>query len=64
MTDLMVIEQQGVRVLTTAQLAETADEYSPHKLLTLAAFLAELAAKADPEKVRLYAEKKRGEKTA
>ena len=45
-------------------VAETAGEYSPHKLLTLAAFLAELAAKADPEKVRQYAEKKREEKTA
>ena len=43
---------------------ETAGEYSPHKLLTLAAFLAEMAAKADPEKVRQYVEKKREEKTA
>ena len=45
-------------------VTETRGGYSPGKMSALAAFLAELAAKADPEKVRQYAEKKRGEKTA
>ena len=43
---------------------EVPGEISRVKAAALAAFLAELAAKADPEKVRQYAEKKRGEKTA
>ena len=45
-------------------VAETGEPIGAAKAAALAAFLAELAAKADPEKVRQYAEKKRGEKTA
>jgi hypothetical protein len=45
-------------------VAETGEPIGTAKAAALAAFLAELAAKADPEKVRQYAEKKRGEKTA
>lgn len=45
-------------------VAETGEPIGTAKAAALAAFLAEMAAKADPEKVRQYAEKKRGEKTA
>lgn len=45
-------------------VAETGEPIGTSKAAALAAFLAELAAKADPEKVRQYAEKKREEKTA
>ena len=45
-------------------VAETGEPIGTAKAAALAAFLAELAAKADPEKVRQYAEKKREEKTA
>ena len=43
---------------------DTGEPLTPSKAAALAAFLAELAAKADPEKVRQYAEKKREERTA